>query len=305
MKKLKLITHNDLDGVGCYILLQYYLGHIYDIDVSYCTYKNVEDVMSETILNLDKYEQVYMTDISVTEDYFNQFFTPEVAKKIHIFDHHKTALYLSQYEIATVEVEKNEVLQCGTLLFNEYLKSLEESKNPNKLIEEFVEKVRAWDTWDWFEKDFMAKDINSLLYIKGFESFCKDILKILEEGGSLLSNVDLLLLKYENDKKDKYLKSKNEELFFTDIKGFYVGIVFADQYISELGNYLCNERPEIDFVAIIGHKSISYRTVKYDVDVSKIAQLYGGGGHVKASGSVIPRKIQEKYIEMLFSRDSQ
>ena len=89
-KKIKLLTHNDLDGVGCYIVAKILLAnqHHYSVDVTYCTHSNIQEMMSETILKRDDYEHIYMTDIVVYDDYIQQFFTPEVVEKSTIIDHH-------------------------------------------------------------------------------------------------------------------------------------------------------------------------------------------------------------------------
>ena len=50
---IKLITHNDLDGIGCYVVAKYFIEE--EVDVSYCSYKNVNDVVLETIENIEKY----------------------------------------------------------------------------------------------------------------------------------------------------------------------------------------------------------------------------------------------------------
>lgn len=65
------------------------------------------------------------------------------------------------------------------------------------------------------------------------------------------------------------------------------GVVFADKYISELGNELCKLNRELDYIAIVNMstRSVSYRTIKDDVDMDMIAKKYGGGGHPKAAGS--------------------
>ena len=81
------------------------------------------------------------------------------------------------------------------------------------------------------------------------------------------------------------------------------GFVFAEKYVSELGNRLCKMHPEIDFIAMIdmGTKTVSYRTVKDDIDLGKdIAQLFGGGGHPKAAGSEFSDNVQFKVIEKIF-----
>lgn len=47
--------------------------------------------------------------------------------------------------------------------------------------------------------------------------------------------------------------------------------------------------------------TVSYRTVKEDIDLGKdVASLFGGGGHPKAAGSEFSQSIKLKVIEEVF-----
>lgn len=303
MPKIKLLTHNDLDGVGCYIVAKIMLPSDYKIDVTYCTHGNIEEMTSEVILHLNEYEKIYMTDIVVYDSYIQQFFTPEIAEKIVIIDHHKTALELNKYEFAHVSVEENGVLMSGTYLFYKYLKEIYEGSN--RKLERFVENVRAYDTWDW-QKDGnqLAKNINDLMYIKGINDFAEDMIDAVAniEDDLLLKEIDWILLKYEIQKLVNYIKAKEKDIFDYQLGKYHLGVVFAEQYISDLGNQLALQHPEYDAIAIIGAKTVSLRTVRDDVDVSEIAKQYGGGGHQKAAGFPIELMDRMMYIMKIFKK---
>ena len=104
----------------------------------------------------------------------------------------------------------------------------------------------------------------------------------------IFDDKDILKLDIEQENIDNYVVQKDETLIVKDnlFPKYTVGITFADKYISELGNKLCELHPELDFVILINMTSltVSYRTVK-NIDLSAIAKKYGGGGHPKASGS--------------------
>lgn len=76
--------------------------------------------------------------------------------------------------------------------------------------------------------------------------------------------------------------------------------MFAEQFQSESGNRLSELNPQYDLIVMVGDKTISYRTVKDNVDCGEIAKLFGGGGHPKASGSRIRDKVKLEYIKGLF-----
>ena len=83
-------------------------------------------------------------------------------------------------------------------------------------------------------------------------------------------------------------KTKSDNTIIVMCNGEYMyGVVFADKYISELGNELCKLNRELDYIAIVNMstRSVSYRTIKDDVDMGMISKKYGGGGHPKAAGS--------------------
>lgn len=70
------------------------------------------------------------------------------------------------------------------------------------------------------------------------------------------------------------------------------------EHIEGMANFL-NSLEDAKAVALIsevepGRIKVSLRTTQDDVDVSKLARLFGGGGHVKAAGFSFPGRIQRK-----------
>ena len=111
----------------------------------------------------------------------------------------------------------------------------------------------------------------------------------------------LIYTKIQENEIDRYLKYKEKGMKSFLISGFKVGIVFAANYYSELGNYLSEAHPELDLIAIINDcEKISYRTTRDDVKCSEFAKLFGGGGHQKASGSTMAEEDRNTIIEHYF-----
>ena len=140
----------------------------------------------------------------------------------------------------------------------------------------------------------------------GYETFLEEVLYSLYNMSDINKVVEDILYRNENilkvqqNKIDRYIKGKNKNIITKFIEGYNVGVLFAEQYVSELGNKLCELNSDLDLVAIIGNNTVSYRTIKDSVDVSKIAKLYGGGGHPKASGNNINEEIINNYINNIF-----
>lgn len=300
----KIFTHTDLDGVGCAVLAKYYDP---DIEAEFCDYDNVNQKVSEFLDNNIPLGDLYITDISVSDDIAQRIDNTDFI----LLDHHPTALALNKYKCCTVKVEdeKTGLKTCGTELFYHWLVEygyIEKSK----VLDRFVEIIRDYDTWRWTgigEDGLISKKINDLLYIYGREKFVDWCLNSLKQRKlPNLGNMENMLLELRQQEIDSYVEKKNEEMFTQALCGKVSGFVFASKFTSELGNRLCKMHPEIDFVTIINVEdcTVSYRTIKDDIDLGKdVAALFGGGGHPKAAGSQFDKTVWINIFKYIFGRE--
>lgn len=300
---IKLFTHTDLDGVSCEILGRIAFGE--DIDVVRCGYGNIDDKVEEFINSDEEYDKLFITDISVKKELADTL--NNVSDKVILLDHHKTALWLNEYPFALVQVEDESVgKMCGAYLFYKYLKKNHEEFNDTLALKLFVKYVRMYDTWEWKEKydNIIPKRLNDLMYIDGPNEFIDKMVYRLGNNLFIFDDTDLMKLQIEQTYINSYIAQKNETLMVNDdlFPEYTVGITFADKYISELGNKLCELHPELDFVVLINMSTltVSYRTVKDDLDLSAIAKEFGGGGHPKASGSRFDALIVNDMLNNIF-----
>ena len=300
---IKLFTHTDLDGISCEILGRIAFGE--DIDVVRCGYGNIDDKVEEFINSDEEYDKLFITDISVKKELADAL--NNVSDKVILLDHHKTALWLNEYPFALVQVEDESVgKMCGAYLFYEYLKKNHEEFNDTLALKLFVKYVRMYDTWEWKEKydNIIPKRLNDLMYMDGPNEFIDKMVYRLGNNLFIFDDTDLMKLQIEQTYINSYIAQKNETLIVNDslFPEHIVGIVFADKYISELGNKLCELHPELDFVVLINMSTlaVSYRTVKDDLDLSDIAKGFGGGGHPKASGSRFDASIVNDMLNNIF-----
>ena len=62
--------------------------------------------------------------------------------------------------------------------------------------------------------------------------------------------------------------------------------------------------PEIDFIAMIDMDgTVSYRTIREDLNLGQTIAKQFGGGHPKAAGSQFPKEILLKTIKEIFNRE--
>lgn len=303
----RLFTHNDLDGVACGILFRLAFGERVDVRYNSVSGLNfqVERYFERMNERMKKEDLLFITDLSVNDEIaekINEFVLS--GGKAKLIDHHKSALHFNDYTWGDVKVEdENGTLTSAASLVYEYLVN-ESHLQKNRSLDEFVELVRQYDTWDWdILKNYKAKNLNDLFFMISIEDFEQRIVPRLQEGKHFeFDEFEQKLLEMEEDKIDRYIKRKKREIVQINTNGLYGGIVHAESYHSELGNELGKEFPHLDYIAIInlGGKKISFRTIHDDVDVSDIAGEFGGGGHAKAAGCSMSGEAYTRYIYEAF-----
>lgn len=314
--KVKLFTHNDLDGVGCAILGKLVFED--KIDIEYCSYDNINDKVKDfySSYGADKnnYDKVFITDISVSEE-VAQIIEWYTCPEVKLFDHHGTALNLNRYDWAKV-MEEDQIYDdsgaiyktSGTYLFFEYLREYgmfgERSLGWGLDICAFVDTVRKYDTWEWNTvfNDVKPKQWNDLFYLYGRDRFIEMIIDKIGGSRFKFSDADIMMLEITQEKIDRYIESKQKQMIEKEILNFKVGIVFAEQYHSEVGNVLATNNPHLDFIVLINPSySVSYRGIKDEINLGQdVAKIFGGGGHPKAAGSPISEDIKNKIIDLIF-----
>jgi len=258
------VTHNDLDGVGCAILVR----RCYDyVETFYLNYDDVDNFIQNNYTN---YDQLIISDISPSEETLKYI---ENHIEVVFIDHHKTSVHLGEY-VNTAYIDTK---VCATYLTMKWLEDCGFNLNE---YHDFVDCVNDFDMWHLKRPDSLK--MNMLFTILGIDRF-KD--RFLNNSSTRFSENELLLLELESESLDKYLKNaeKNVKTFFDKDK-CKIGAIFAEKYNSELGNHLIKSL-DFDYVFIINPQrgKISIRS-KPEIDISGIAVKNGGGGHRNAAG---------------------
>lgn len=256
---------------------------------------------------LDSYDWIFMIDLSPKEigaDFINSH--PNLKGKFVILDHHIGKLHMNRYSfIQVVDEDATGKKQSGTSLFYQYL--LEHCSNSlleQPSVELFVDLVRSGDTWEWKSQNRVeAMWLGQLFGIFGKEYFEEHYYQYLARHKEFkFTDEERYLLEIEQLRLKQYVEKKETEMIPIQLGEYSVAVVFAEQYRSSLGNILAEKyQGTYDFVVLINvSRSVSYRGVT-DVDLSKIAALYGGSGHIHASGSPLPKNLAETIITLCFS----
>ncbi|SDO08934.1 Oligoribonuclease NrnB or cAMP/cGMP phosphodiesterase, DHH superfamily [Psychrobacillus sp. OK028] len=295
----KLLSHNDLDGVGCGILAKLAFGE--QVKVRYNSISALNREIEYFLENENQDTFLFITDLTPNEENekkLEDFYHEQ--GKLQLIDHHKSALHFNDYEWGYISVEDSEgKLTSATSLLYEYLVNKELLK-PTTTLSEFVELVRQYDTWEWEKNgNQRAHSLNSLFYLIAIEEFEEKMLERLRTSETFnFDEFEKKILLMEEDKIDRYIRRKKKEIVQAKVGEHLAGVVYAETYHSELGNELGKEYPHLDYIAIVimGGKRISLRTIYDHIDVSKIAGQFGGGGHQKASGCNLTEEAYKLFV---------
>jgi len=258
------ISHNDLDGVTCGVLTKKFIR---DVDNIFCNYNEIDDIL----LNVDTtaYAEILITDMSPSQKAFQQVMGDI---QIIVIDHHESSKWLVGMTETSHDIKK-----CATLLTYEWLK---QSGYDVSAYKELVECVNDFDMWQLKRKDSLQ--MNMLFMKLGVERYLERFSRRPFTG---FTDDEQLIVDLETERRDKYIHAAAKSGFaLKDPDDLDVFVVFAEEYSSELGNYIIKEL-EMDYVVIINmqRKKVSLRS-RQEVDIRLLAEQNGGGGHKNAAG---------------------
>jgi oligoribonuclease NrnB/cAMP/cGMP phosphodiesterase (DHH superfamily) len=177
----------------------------------------------------------------------------------------------------------------------------------NQVIKQFIYYVSMYDTWQWVDKESFAKTLNTYFTLTENNLFVKEMFDLLINNSVTDFRTEfekneramLVVAEREKDIKNTCYRKCNEAKI-SMFHEYKVASVFCDRYLSDIGNYICQQKPDIDFCMMFTPNgyTISFRSIKDDLNLARMAsRLFPqGGGHAKAAGA---RLTREHFIEMM------
>lgn len=298
------VTHNDMDAVGCDVIVRIYCKENLGIDPSsdeiktcWCTATGASDVIIKEIEAIRCNAQqrmptnIFISDISITEECAKMLekLSEMYGFEVKLFDHHATNKLSEIFPWCKV-VLSSPPISATMILRNELLGSIDADKYPG--IDEFCDKVSRYDTWMWKKnpRDYSEEDYNTLCKFYGAASYSK---RIVDSGFNFsIENFDKLVVDKFKEKSDADVLKYTNESRLAFVKDGDLMIAYA-LYSGDFGNAVMEaiyeNYPQVDIVANIlpASRQISFRTNKQHVNVGEYAKKnYGGGGHPSAAGAM-------------------
>lgn len=291
MKKIIIYSHNDLDGVSVKFPIKECFPEI-DMKTVFSSYARIDSNIEKFLKRkMDLEEVVFITDISVNQENVEKLNERvEQGQQIFFIDHHAINLELNKFKWCFVSDRKDEVLTCATTLVIDLLKE-KFAYEPSGAVLEYAELVRQYDTWDWAVlENKNAKALNDFFFMNSFKDYQEIMETALVENSTkfVFPPKYQILMDYEEKRIDLYFAAKERDMRVIELFGRQVALIYAENYLSELGNFIC-EKHDVDFTVMVNLSSRrgSIRSVKEDADCNEFAKLLGGGGHPPAAGFLI------------------
>lgn len=281
---INLISHIDLDGYGCNILMQktfgWNMGNV--INVNY-------DGLANALMDMDRDETLFITDLSIPENLKGLL---EEFSDLKIIDHHESSKWILDWAKGMGEHVKAVISteRCATYLLGEYLNKTLDSGMHYEWAKPWMDIIDDYDRWIHADPD--SDRLNALLYISNRNRFVTDALNTTPQG----------MLSYNKDRIDRYINTRTayvDTVKVIPLEGMEnVGFCFAEKYRSHVGsaNIRTKDQDGFDLLFILDMREgiMSVRSSELsDYDCSEICKEIDeeGGGHINAGGCAIPPAI--------------
>lgn len=338
--RILLLTHNDLDGSSCAVLLK----SLYkDVTIIHCTNSNMDKTIwnqIQLLLENDdiKYDHVLITDISCSEETAAIIDRYAEHHDIHLIDHHQTALNLNHHRWASIcetmpqgsafhkfYDKTQSCLSSATallwdyLLFTESTQQLTSDEEYNREI--FAQCVSAYDTYEWKRWHELSgasvinpEDclrLNRLYYIYGAQYFEKEMSLnlqgiIFNRSSSIFSAIDDKMLGIEKSRIQRHIEDHKDNIktITLSINGTEYDCVycFDNKYPADMLQFMRDNYVKHLYILYNGN-GISLRSIDPAVNVADIAAKLGGGGHPYAAGLSVNNELQETFIASALNAD--
>lgn len=274
--KTIIVTHNDLDGYGCGIILSKLEDDTYK--TYHCGYGEVDKILLEQ----EHPARFLISDICPSADTLLRVL--EEGSEVVIIDHHATSLWVKDVDhpklTAVVDITKSATKLCWLYVQQQGVNVLRYHK--------FVEAVNSHDLWlgdnpDSKVLEFLFKGMSR----SDFEA------RFLSNFSLELSEEERIIVRLkEEEESQAIMQALLSAAKGVDADLHTFSIVLVNNFINEIAETLLDKGGS-DYIILVNPfirpnpntklGVVSLRS-RGDMDVSTIAHKFKGGGHKNAAG---------------------
>ncbi len=313
--KVLLFTHSeDIDGIGCAILAKQTFADCMVIPTkTFDVNKNVGEAIKSGLIN--EFDKVFVTDICIKEPLLSEINSnPDLRRKVVVIDHHKSEITEGndKYDFVSITLEKDGRKESGTSLFYQFLVD-NYGLISSPILDQLVEWTRQYDVYDWVQTNNQnARKLHILFEMLGYDKYYELISAKLNNEASISFNQyeeEVITTYFNNFNNDMKSIVNGMQVVLLEIDGIFYKVGYVNcpyKYRNDINDYIKNtgNLNDIDIVGMIitDRDTVSYRQIK-EVDVSKVAEYFGGKGHFAASSN--PKENDEFKRMLIRNRINQ
>ncbi|MGB0897988.1 MAG: DHHA1 domain-containing protein [Psychrobium sp.] len=265
MSHLCIYHKNCADGFGAALAVKVYCDRLgVECDYMPAQYgEQIPDVTGKT---------VFIVDFSYDRE--SLIALHEQADSLTVIDHHKSAMQ----DLEGLDYCVFDMSRSGAVLTWETL-------NPDTPVPLLLKYIQDRDLWQW--KMESSKQVSAALLtlqktLPLWMPYLDDakVDELIMQGGAIVDYQNMQLAR----------TPKGEKIPMATIGGHRVPCVNATHLVSEMGEQLAQGFP---FAALyfdrFDKRVYSLRSAKDGIDVAKVAEQYGGGGHFHAAGFAVDK----------------
>ena len=302
-KSIYVVGDADLDGISGIILVLYYIKSICKNINFYITGDRGLKEFDWDIIK--EYDVIIFIDIAPPSLNFYNELIYKYKKQVLIFDHHEShRKFLG--ELKNYFYSKN---KCASKIF---LDKLTTGKRVNRVVNEFIDIVNCYDCWqdnnvlwgaacelnllksayiDW------SNTINKTDFEKNFNFIKAMLFKFEKLKKFSYTYREIRLISSEKFKENKYYQNARKKMQIrTDNEGNSYIYFESISKLSIISNKILKEYNNIKYVIArstykdaVNNLNLSLRSTG-NFDVKKIAEKWGGGGHLNSAGIALKNK---------------
>ncbi len=328
MKTIHHLSHTDLDGYSCQLVMRYTPYKLFNYNANYgAEVKQKLDMILENIKKDNTPATIIITDLNLTADE-SRWLNKEVnflndAKKevtLTLLDHHGSGEdSANKYDWYFLDVER-----CATKITYDYVKENFDFDEPT-WMNKYVNIVNAVDLWKMEEHDNFeygkvcmrlvteTRELNKVMFADVDNNYKISLLLeavkyIDKENAPVVLDEKIHKIKKDffRDDKDNTLDNlatkfivkllgaarAEKTIYYKGYRGF---LSYGVGNTSIVGNGFLLEYPEYDFIVDVSYRGTMSLRANNKVSVSQISKEWaGGGGHPNAAGGRI-QGFKEQY----------
>jgi len=277
LDKVALFTHLDMDGAGVEIVVRNEFPNIQNF--YRCNYENIILTLNTFIDNYNVSEYIVIIgDLAIRKS------QESVAVLDYLFQNAIRVIICDHHVLDSKWID----IDYGSLPNADI--HIKDDTSGSRLTWHALDDTETYDELTWLINDYdcwynttpHSKRLNMLFGLLGYDNFVD---RFLINPSVHFTDAETLTIDIETKHRDHYLEtiSKTATCCLTP-GGQKTAILFASQFISEVGEHLLSLDPELEIVIMLNLEKLTGSVRSRNGQARDVAINLGGGGHPDAAG---------------------